>query len=354
MNHKPVTIKDVAAKAGVSVSAVSHILNGNYHQVGISKRERVLEVIRELDYRPNALARSMAKQTTNTIGLVLNDLKYSTMQGGVIRGTGEFLKTHNYYPMLILAADYQSEVQAIRDLQAQQVGGFIFMLSSAATHPNEHLLQLKKQGVPFAVINRAAMSDDDINQIILDDRGAGYKATKHLLRLGHTRIGIVNGPIKGSNSLLSAVERYQGWQQALIEQRIQPVSDWVAQGDYTPQSGEQAVKELLARYQSNPSARPTALFIAGYEMAVAALRVLQLAGLSVPEDMALVTVDDPALAAFTNPALTTLAIPADEVGRIAARTVMDWIQARKQAYIQKITLGFTLQIRESCGANKRS
>lgn len=353
MSYKAVTIKDVAAKAGVSVSAVSHVLNGNYHQVGASKRERVLETIRELDYRPNALARGMAKQTTNTIGLVLNDLKYSTMQSGIIRGAGEFLKTQNYYPMLILASDYQSEVQAIKDLQAQQVGGFIFMLSSATTHPNEHLLQLKEQRVPFVVINRAAMFDDDINQITLDDRGAGYKATKHLLNLGHTRIGIVNGPITGGNSLLSAVERYHGWQQALLEYKLLPLPEWVVHGDYNPQSAAQAINLLLARYEANKSQRPTALFIAGYEMAVAALRTLQLAGLRVPEDMALVTVDDPVLAAYTNPALTTLALPADEVGRIAARTVMDWIHARKQAYIQKITLGFTLQVRESCGANKR-
>lgn len=354
MNHKVVTIKDVAAKAGVSVSAVSHVLNGNYHQVGASTRERVLDVIRQLDYRPNAVARSMAKQTTNTIGLVVNDLRYTTMQSGIIRGASEFLKTKNYYPMLILASDYESEVQAIKDLQAQQVGGFIFMLSSASTHPNEHLLQLKKQGVPFVVINRAAMLDDDINQITLDDRGAGYKATKHLLSLGHTRIGIVNGPIKGKNSLLSAVERYHGWQQALQEYQIQPLSDWVVQGDYNPQSGEQAINELLARFHEKPNERPTALFVAGYDMAVAALRTLQVAGLSVPENMALVTVDDPELAAFTNPALTTLAIPADEVGRIAARTVMDWIKARKQDYVQKIILGFTLRIRESCGAEKRS
>lgn len=350
MKHKPVTMKDVAAKAGVSVSAVSHVLNKNYHQVGPLKREQILTAIRELDYRPNAVARSMAKKSTNIIGLVLNDLKYSTMQRGIIRGAGEFLQTQDYYPMLILASDYQSEVQAIKNLQAQQVGGFIFMLSSATQYPNEHLLQLKERGIPFVVINRASMVDEAINQITLDDRGAGYKATKHLLSLNHTRIGIVNGPIKGKTSLLSAVERYNGWKQALQEHKIQPQADWIVQGDYNPQSGEEAVKTLLAHYAQNPANAPTALFVTGYEMAVASLRALQLAGLKVPEDMAVVTVDDPPLASYTNPALTTLALSAEEVGRIAGRTVLEWIKAGKQPYVQKLTLAFTLQVRESCGA----
>ncbi len=344
------TIKDVAAKAGVSVSAVSHVINNNLHQVGTLKRNQILAAISELDYRPNAVARSMAKKSTNIIGLVLNDLKYSTMQRGIIRGVGEFLQTQDYYPMLILASDYQSEVQAIKSLQAQQVGGFIFMLSSATKHPNEHLLQLKAQGVPFVVINRATMVDEDINQITLDDRGAGYKATMHLLNLQHTKIGIINGPINGKHSLLSAVERYSGCQQALQEYKIQPQANWVIQGDYTPQSGEQAINELMANYAQNPTNRPTALFVAGYEMAVASLRALQLAGLKVPEDMAIVTVDDPPLASYTNPALTTLALSAEEVGRIAGRTVIEWIKAEKQPTIQKLNLAFTLQVRESCGA----
>src|SRR4051812_45765336 len=104
MDHKPVTMKDVAAKAGVSISAVSHILNKNYHQVGPVKREQILAAIRELDYSPNAVARSMAKKSTSLIGLVLDDLNYSTMQRGVIRGVGQFLQTQDYYPMLIMAS----------------------------------------------------------------------------------------------------------------------------------------------------------------------------------------------------------------------------------------------------------
>jgi LacI family transcriptional regulator len=349
-----VTIKDVAARAGVSVSAVSHVLNKNFHQVGPLKRDQILTAIRELDYSPNAVARSMAKKSTNIIGLVLNDLKYSTMQRGIIRGAGEFLQTEDYYPMLVMASDYQSEVQAIKSLQAQQVGGFIFMLSSATKQPNEHLLQLKAQGVPFVVINRAAMVDEDINQITLDDRGAGYKATKHLLSLNHIRIGIINGPIKGKNSLLSAVERYSGWKQALQEHKIQPQANWAVDGDYNPQSGEQAINKLLNHYAQNPAKRPTALFVAGYEMAVASIRALQLAGLKVPEDIAIVTVDDPPLASYTNPALTTLALSAEEVGRIAGRTVIEWIKAGKQPYIQKLNLAFTLQVRESCGSRSGS
>lgn len=344
MRRKLTTIRDVAERAGVSVSTVSHVLNGNDHHVGVVKRGRVMEAVEELGYRPNAIARSMVKQQTATVGLVFNEVD-NPLFAPVISGIEEILRPANYHIVLASAPDVESEVQAIETLRSQQVDGFIFM-SLSLCYPFEHLVRLTDEGVPFVVINRC-LEDSEIHQVLWDDRGAGYSATQHLLNLGHRRIGAISGPIHGVPQRRSAVERHRGWQQALQEQGITSLPEWTIVSDYTYEGGYQAAKQLLAQVERGLGL-PSALFIASDVMAMGTLKALHDAGIQVPHDISIITLGDPPFGAYAIPSLTTFSLPVHQAGSIAARILFDWFINGKPAQAQQIVLDFSLVIRESC------
>ena len=271
MRQKTTTIRDVAERAGVSVSTVSHVLNGNDGHVSPAVRQRVLVVVEDLKYRPNAIARSMVKRRTATIGLVFNEIENSLFVP-VIDGVNEVLQPAGYHIVLASAPDVRGEIEAIETLRAQQVDGFIFMATSSL-FPTDHLVRLKEDGVPFVVINRY-VDDDGIHQILLDDWGAGYTATRHLLDLGHTRIGTISGPLYSEPPRRSAVERHRGWQQAIEGRGLVVQPEWIVVGDYTYEGGYRAVGQLLSRVEAQGRERPDALFVASDIMAMGVLKAL--------------------------------------------------------------------------------
>ncbi len=348
MRRPEVTIRHVAERAGVSASTVSHVLNGNDQHVGATKRARVLEVVRELNYRPNAIARSMVKRATATIGLVITELQ-NPLFVPVTEGVEDVLRAEGYQIILASATDWESEAQAIETLRTQQVDGFIFM-SISQRYPSDHILKLKEEGFPVVVINRY-LEDDTINRVQIDDRNAGYTATRHLLSLKHTRLGAITGALDQNFPRRSALERHVGWQQAIQEAGLPSNPAWVADGQYTFEGGYQSMRRILAEIWPKPAAeRPTAFFIANESMAVGALKALYEAGVRVPQELAIVTVGDPPFAAYTAPALTTIALPVVEAGQTAARILVENLKATTALPAQHITLTCHMNIRESCGA----
>jgi Transcriptional regulators len=347
MTHKVVTMRDVARHACVSISTVSQILNGNAHYVGTEKRERVRAAIQELNYHPNIIARSMVKGRTMTIGLVITEIE-NGLFAPVTGAVEQTLSGEGYHILLAHAPDVAREIEAIEMLRARQVDGIIFMSLSRCT-PADHLTRLKDEGVPFVVINRP-LEDPDINQIHFDDLGAGYQATSHLLKLGHTRVATISGPLNQKPILWSAHERHLGWQQAMEEQHIPLNPAWTVAGQYNHASGYQATQQLLANTWGTP-AQPTAIFIANDEMAIGALRALHQAHIRIPQDMAIITIGDPSYAAYTTPALSTLTHPVPEAGHLAARLLIDWLGASTPVQPRNVQLSFSLSVRESCGAN---
>ena len=350
MARKLVTIRDVAKRAGVSVSTVSHVLNGNDHHVGETTRALVREAVLALRYRPNAIARSMVKQKTATIGLVLTEVDNPIFMP-VFSGVEEVLRPAGYHIVLISAPSVEGEMQAIETLRSQQVDGFIFVSLSFCTS-NEHLLQLQSDGFPLVLVNRCS-DDSTLNLVNWGDREAAHAATMHLIDLGHTRIGTISGPMTSMPPRKSAIERYAGWLQALTEQRLPVHMDWVVEGQYSYEGGVQAIEALLATGRSTGEL-PSALFIANDAMAIAALKSLQQAGVRVPQDMAIVTIGDPPMAAYTIPALTTFSLPTHEAGRVAAHILLDWLAGGELPAVQQVTLSFNPVVRESCGAIGRA
>ncbi|MEP6987521.1 MAG: LacI family DNA-binding transcriptional regulator [Chloroflexota bacterium] len=348
MRLKAITIRDVAKRAGVGVSTVSYVLNGHNNHVSSETRDLILEAVRDLNYRPNAIARSMVKRKTATIGLIISELQ-NALFIPVTAGVEAVLQPEKYHILLASASDLTSEINAIETMRAQQVDGFIIM-SLSLRFPEAHLLQLQEEGVPFVVINRD-LENDAINQIRLDEYGAGRMATQHLLDLGHSRIAIITGPLSEDPNVRrrSAIGRYQGWR-SMLEERSLPISEeWIIDGQYTFEGGYNAATHLAALLKDRANA-PTACLISGDMMAMGALKGFHDAGVTVPSDMAVITIGDPPFAAYTIPALTTLILPIYEAGQIAARLVVESLKAEKPVDPQHIVLKPQLQIRESCGA----
>lgn len=348
MRRKAVTIRSVAQRAQVSISTVSQILNGNSRYVSADKRERVLRAAEELQYRPNAIARSMVKQRTATVGMiftsVVDHLFIHTM-----RRVQTILGPEGYTIFLADTPDIESEMQAITALQDRQVDGFIFV-SMTSVSESAHLLRIKEAGVPLVVINRPLGQDCDLNQIHWNDWEAGYLATRHLLNLGHTHIATISGPLQGLPHWQSAFDRHQGWQQALAEQGISASPGWSFDGNYTYEGGYEATMQMLKQAGAK-SKLPTALFVANDEMAVGTLRALHYAGVRVPQEIALVNVGDTPFTTHMAPALTSLAHPIAEAGEMAAHLLLEQIVANDPLPAQNIMLSFDLRIRESCGSN---
>lgn len=347
MRRKTVTIRSVAQRAQVSVSTVSQILNGNSSYVSAAKRERVLQAVEELQYRPNAIARSMVQRRTKTVGMVFTSV-VDHLFIHAIKSAEAVLRPEGYTIFLSDTPDVESEIQAITALLDRQVDGFIFV-SMTSVSDSAHLLHLKEAAVPFVVINRPLEEGLDFNQVHWNDWEAGYLATRHLLSLGHRHIATISGPLQGLPHWQSAFDRHLGWQQAMAEQGIEPSPDWAFDGNYTYQGGYAATLQLLKQAGAK-SKLPTALFIANDEMAVGTLRALHYAGVRVPQEIALVNIGDTPFTTHMAPALTSLAHPVAEAGKIAAQLLLEQFATDDPLPTQNIPLSFEMRIRESCGS----
>jgi len=341
MAKQTITIRDVASQAGVSPGTVSHVLNNNLQHVSPATHERVLEAIKSLNYRPNAIARSMVKRATRTIGLVITELS-NPLFVPVTEGVEEVLRKEGYQIVLASAGSLESELRAIETLRTQQVDGFIFM-SLSVHFPTEHLKKLQAEGIPFVIINRD-LDDPGFNLVKMDDLGGGRTATLHLTALGHSRIGVINGPREVRRS---ARERFGGWQQIMTEKKLTIKDEWILEGNFTFEGGYQAIQELLKRTDD----LPTVFFATNESMAVGAIKAIFDGGLRVPHDIAIATIGDPPFAAYTHPALTTLTYPVVEAGRVATRILVDNLKSGVPVRPQHVTLSYSLKVRESCGAN---
>lgn len=346
MRSKPITIKDIAEQAGVSVSTVSYVLNGNDRRVGPTTRGKILELIQELNYRPNTVARSMIKRSTSTIGLVISEVDNSIFNA-VVRTVEEILRGNSYHVVLFWATTTEEEIQAIETLRSLQVDGLIF-LSTTRHYQNDHLLHLKNESIPFVVINRK-LEAPDINLVNMDNVGIGRIATQHLVSLGHRQIATIAGPIENDPILVSARERHQGWQEVLQENNITPRPEWTVSCNYSYRSGYGALKRLLNQTGRGPN-RPTALFVANDTMAIGALCALNELHIRVPDDIAVVGVGDPPHAAYTTPPLTVVTMPMQEAGQVATRILLEQLSGKADFQPQSRILSGALQIRASCGA----
>ncbi|MBW4438472.1 MAG: LacI family transcriptional regulator [Pleurocapsa minor GSE-CHR-MK-17-07R] len=329
------TIRDVAKQAGVSVSTVSHVLNGTRF-VEPSTEARVRTAISALNYRPNSIARSLRRRSTSTIGLLVPD-NSNPFFAEVARLIEDIGFEHGYNVILCNSDGLPAREAAYIDvLLSKQVDGLLTI--SAGNHP-DFLDAVLKAGMPVVVVDRAA-DEWPVDQVLVDNETGGYVAARYLMGLGHQRIACIAGPRAATPS----ARRLVGFRRALDEAGIALPDVAVFGGDFHYNGGVLAVKALLDQYPGL-----TAVFATNDRMALGAISALQRAGLRVPADLSVIGFDNiPQSAAFF-PALTTIAQPVEALARESLRLLIERINGSAAAPT-RLNLETQLIERESCAA----
>lgn len=328
------TMREVAQRAGVSPTTVSHVVN-NTRYVSEEVRARVNAVMEELGYRPNALARSLRRGETQTLGLILPD-SANPFFAEVGRSIEAAAFETGYNVILCnTEGDLEKESLYVDVLMKKQVDGVIFV---AAGDHSGALQAILKRGGLVVVVDRD-LAGVTLDTVLSDNYQGGYLATRHLIALGHRRIACIAGP----SNLTPSAQRVLGYRQALEEAGLPFDEGLLLRGDFHPESGRQATHTLLARPQA-----PSAIFACNDMMAIGALRAAAERGMRVPQDLAVVGYDDIELASFTNPPLTTVQQPKDQIGKTAVRLLLERFVQRDLPPRREL-LPSTLIVRGSCG-----
>jgi LacI family transcriptional regulator, repressor for deo operon, udp, cdd, tsx, nupC, and nupG len=325
------TIVDVARRADVSIATVSRVIHGS-PQVSDETRRRVEQVMAELSYAPNVVARGLVTRRTQAIGLVITSMA-DPFFPPIVQGVEETALDHGYSVLLSTSGnDPARELAVVRLLRERRVDAIIVASSRVGDLYQSHLEEIK---VPLVLINNE-QSGAYAHTVGTDDVTGGRLAARYLLRLGHRRIAYIHGPsVKQSTH-----DRYRGYEFALCEMGVAVDPALVVSGDGQADGGRQAMQGLL---QVKP--RPTAVFCFNDLTALGALRAVRSAGLAVPADVSVVGYDDIDLAAYAEPPLTTIAQQSHELGRRAMLLALDLLSGKPAA---SLTLPATLVERASC------
>jgi LacI family transcriptional regulator len=333
-----VTVRDVAKRAGVSTSTVSHVVNRTRF-VSDELRERVLTAMRELDYEPNAAARMLSLKRSETLGLIVADIR-NPFFASVARGVEDVAQEHGYTVVLCNSdEDLAKETACLKALQSRQVDGVVLASAGVA---DAYVTRLVHAGYPIVLVDRE-LPGLGVPAVLLDNEGAACSAVEHLIASGHTRIGMLSG----RPSISTTTERIAGYQRALRAAGLESDNRLVISGRSTSEGGAEAAHALL---DLDPP--PTAIFSGNNLMSIGALQAIASRGLSVPDDVALVGFDDfpfPWSDAF-RPHLTTVAQPTYELGRRSAEVLVQLLRGSGLPAERRIVLDGKLVIRESSGA----
>jgi LacI family transcriptional regulator len=331
-------IYDVAKRARVSVATVSAVLNDTAF-VSDGLKQRVHAAVRALGYEPNLLARGLAKQRTQTLGMIVPDIA-NPFFPEVVRGAEDAAHGAGY-TLLIASSDndLRKEEVYLRLFLAKRVDGVI--LTKAPGHmPKALASAFAKAHVPIVLLARA-VPGFKADVVEMDDKAAAYEGVTHLLRLGFRRVGLIGG----LGGVSTTKRRLDGYRAALRDWQVPIDPALVVEGDFRVESGYRAGLDLL-------KARPDAVFIANYLMSVGFMQALRQYRLRCPEDVAIVTCDDHAWLDAFSPRLTTVDLPKRELGEAATHLLIARLGARGGP-TRTIRLKSAMRIRESCGCALR-
>ncbi|WLD91652.1 LacI family DNA-binding transcriptional regulator [Alkalihalobacillus sp. AL-G] len=308
-----VTIKDVARKANVSTATVSRILN---NQPGFSEKTkiRVLEIIDELSYKPNAVARSLISRNTQTIGVLFPNVS-SMLSSEILHGIEDV--AHNHDSSVIVchtASDGIRTNKYLKLLHEKRVDGLIFV---SETLKEDYYETIQHMNIPLVLVSTMSYQHD-VPYVKVDDRHAAFTGTKFLINKGHQRVGMISGPIRDP---IAGTPRIAGFQDALIQHNFSvSQSDIVHENGFSFQNGKNAIPKLLKQAPDL-----TAIFAASDEMAIGAISALNQLGKRVPEDVSIIGYDNLQTSEMTIPPLTTVAQPFSEMGANASEMIFDML-----------------------------
>ena len=305
-----VTIRDVASNAGVSHQTVSRVINES-ERVSPETRARVLSAIDELGYRPNEIARIMARGRTHTLACLSPNLTDYTF-ASIIEGAEIEARQHGYFLLSASAPDEDTFALLVEQLIERRRTDGLMVINPYTDQRFRHV----PKDVRMVYLG-AQPRDEQVDSVSLDDEGAGHCATQHLLHLGHRRIVSITGPVCEDCSQ----DRQNGYLQALRQAGITPDPNLVVEGDWSATSGYTAVRSLLEHRVAF-----SAIFAQNDRMAVGAIRALREANLCVPQDVSIIGFDDMPLASYFDPPLTTMRQDTFRLGRQAACLLLNAVE----------------------------
>lgn len=328
-------MSDVAKLANVSPATVSRVLS-NPELVSKETRQKVLDVINEVNYKPHIVARQFRTKETKIILVVVPDIT-SAFFSKVLRGI-EHVAVNNGYQVILgdTENDIEREKEYINLLLQKQADGMVLLTARL----NKTNLEEISEHFPM-VLACEYMDGLNVPTVSIDNISSARKATEHLIKLGHTKIAHITGPI---NVILSR-DRMRGYQQAMMSHELDIDSAYIQEGDFSFESGYNQTLKLLAL--ENP---PTAVFAFNDEMAMGAIKAAKDSGLKAPEDLAVVGFDNVKMSSVIEPNLTTINQPKYEIGKKAMELLLKLING-ESINKKKFVMKDELIIRESCGSN---
>ena len=327
------TMRDVAERAGVSKTTVSHVINDTRF-VEQETRQRVLQAISELGYRPSVVARSLTTNRTQTVGVIVSDAS-NHFFAEVLQGIEDILMPEDYALLVCNTAEVlEREAHYLDLLLRQRVDGII----AAATSRRWDVLTEAETGhMPVVFVDRCFEGLDGPFVGIDNERGA-YLGAAHLIECGHRQIGI----LAGFQRLSTMRERLAGFRRALREHDIPLPEEWVVTSTLSIEGGDEAMQKLLTLPE-----RPTAVFVSNNLLSLGALLAIKKLDWRCPEDIAMVGFDDHPWAAVSDPPLTVVRQPAQQLGQVAAQMLLGLIND-EQPPESRIILDCELVTRQSC------
>lgn len=339
--ERPLTLQDVAKRVDLSVATVGRALGG-YGRVSTATRERVLQAAREMNYHPNAVARGMKEQRTRIIGLIVGNIR-NAFFSTIVRAVEDTVSRHGFNVIVCNTdEDPKKELAHAKVLYERRVDGLVVAPTGSddAKTVEEIGLYYGKQ-IPTVFVDRF-MEGVDAPGVYSNNLEGGYEATRHLLALGHRRIGV----IVGKRTLTTMADRIRGYHRALAESGIELdealIVDAAEDADVGVQGGHAATQRLLRLRE-----RPSALLAMNNLLVIGVLRALREVELRVPQDLSILTWDDFELASYLTPQLTVMDQPTYSMGALAAERLMSSLIEGGRPERLEVLLKPRLIVRES-------
>lgn len=336
------TIKDIAKLAGVSVTTVSRALNG-YSDVNADTKKRIEQIAKEIEYSPNALARSLVMKHTKTIGLLVSGLSRDGAKDNIVfdvlTGINEYCGSMGYDLVLFNTTTSKQKEKTYAQLcRERRVDGVIVQ---GIKKDDPYLIEIFDSNIPCVLID-VPVESEHTGYVSTDNVDGSMKAIRHLAELGHSNIAMVNG----HDQAYVSKERRKGFELGMEEEGLDIHTEWVVNGEFTELKAEKVAYRLLKK---NPEI--TAIFCASDLMALGVMRAGFELGKSIPDDLSIVGYDDITLASYVTPALTTIAQDTFRMGYEAADLLLKILHQTDHKRVQLIDN--ELKIRKTTTRSKK-
>jgi len=330
-----VTVKDIARKLNVAVSTVSRAFNDK-GDIKKETRDLILKTAAEMGYHPNPIAKKLFQQRSFNVGVIIPEFTNSFFPD-VVTGIQEVLFKEGYQVLIMQSNESAvNELENIKSLENNMVDGIILSITSQTSN-FDYLKKLNDEGFPLVMFNRVA-DEVKASKVVFDDYKWAFFATEHLIYQGYKKIFHFSGP----KALRLSRDRKQGFIDALKKHRIPVTPDLVIETGFMMADGERVMQQQIDAHHL-----PEAIFCVNDTSAFGAIKKLKQNGYRIPADVALVGFTENFIAELLEPQLTSVAQPTFEIGRTAARLLLEQIESKGKFTPQTIVLNGRLNVRES-------